>query len=188
MRKLLVTIGLLTLFVSAAFAGGDGEEGSGGALPDITLEGYSRETDERMGFDLQWKVDGQTLHVQMAALTTGWIAVGFDPTNMMANANFLIGYVSNGTPFMSDHFGDGTFKHTQDTKLGGKDNFSDVEGEEINGATLIRFSIPLDSGDAYDKPLEQGKTYRVIYAYGPNGKDDFATYHSKNRGGFEITL
>ena len=188
MKKLVLAGSLLMILVLAAFAGGNGETGSDAGLPDSTLDGYSRVTDESLSFDLQWKVDGELLHVQMAALTTGWVAVGFDPTSMMANANILIGYVSGGTAMLSDQFGTGATKHVADSGLGVKENFSNVEGEEINGATVIRFSIPLDSKDPYDKPLEPGKTYKVIYAYGPNGKDDFAAYHTRSRGSFEITL
>ncbi len=182
MKRVLLTAGLLTLFTFATFASGSGE------LSNITLEGYSRATDEQMAFDLQWKVDGDVLHVQIAALTTGWVAVGFDPTNKMAGANFLIGYVAGGTPMISDDYGVAMFRHAPDTTLGGEKNISDLEGKEVNGATLLRFTIPLNSGDSYDKPLVPGKTYKVIYAHGSDGADNFAAYHSKNRGSFEITL
>jgi hypothetical protein len=124
----------------------------------------------------------------MAAVTTGWISVGFDPTDKMADANILIGYVSDGTVFLRDDFGNGQVRHAADTQLGGEEHLSNPEGDEINGATRIQFTIPLDSGDKYDRPLEPGKTYKVIYAYGPDGKDDFGAYHSRSRGSFEITL
>ena len=77
--------------------------------------------------------------------------------------------------------------HLQDRKLLLVDQL-DLEGNETDGITRIRFTIPLDSGDAFDKVLEQGRTYKVIYSYGPNGKDDFGSYHTQNRGSFEITL
>ncbi len=167
--------------------GGNGEETNAGVLSS-PLEGYSRVTDENLLFDFQWKIDGDKLNIQLTAPTTGWVSVGFDATKMMADANILIGYVSNGTVFLRDDFGDGQFKHSPDTKLGGKEHYSDLKGEEIDGTTRIRFTIPLDSGDAFDKPLKQGGTYKVIYAYGPNGKDDFGSYHAQERGSFEITL
>jgi len=186
MKRLLVTSVLLAVIVFSAYSQGDGEGDAG--LGDITLEGYSRATDENMGFDFQWKVEGEELHVQMAAVTTGWIALGFDPTKMMAGANIIIGYVSDGSVFLSDDYGSGQVKHSPDEELGGEEHLSRIDGEEENGATRIRFTIPLNSGDSYDKPLVPGNTYKVIYAYGPNGSDDFGSYHSRKRGSFEITL
>jgi hypothetical protein len=188
MKKLLCAITLITILVISAAAGGNKEENNDGGFIEPTLEGYARISDEGMAFDFQWMVDGKNLHVQLAAPTTGWLSVGFDPTNKMADANILIGYVSDGSAFLRDDFGDGQVKHSPDAKLGGEEHFSDLDGNEADGTTRIRFTIPLDSGDAFDKVLEVGKTYKVIYAYGPNGKDDFGTYHTRNRGSFEITL
>ena len=128
------------------------------------------------------------LRVLMAAPTTGWVSVGFDPASMMAEANILIGYVKDGAVFLRDDYGNGQVKHEADKELGGTEDFSDLQGEEENGQTIIRFNLPLDSGDKFDKALKQGERYKVIYAFGPDGKDDFGTYHTKNRGSFEITL
>ena len=188
MKKLLFTTALLAIFILTAAAGGKKEETK--AREDVypPLEGYSSVSDESMSFDFQWKVEGTSLHIQMAAPTTGWLAIGFDPSKMMADSNILIGYVSDGSVYLRDDFGDGQVKHSPDTELGGGEHFSDLEGNETDGVTRIRFTIPLDSGDGFDKPLEPGVAYKVIYAYGPNGKDDFGSYHTKSRGSFEITL
>ena len=188
MKNLLFVAALMTIFIIAAAAGGNKDETESGRIADPPLDGYSRVSDESMSFDFQWMVDGENLNIQMTALTTGWLAIGFDPENKMAGANMLIGFVSDGSVFLRDDFGDGQVKHTPDTKLGGEENFSQLEGNEADGKTRIRFTIPLDSGDAFDKPLEPGVTYKVIYAYGPDGKDDFGSYHTRNRGSFEITL
>ncbi len=187
MKRFIWLASLLTLIIFAVYANGDGEEADV-SFEDITLEEYSRATVEDLSFDFQWKVDGDVLHVQMAAPTTGWISVGFDPEKMMGGADIIIGYVSDGTVFLSDDFGSGNVKHEKDISLGGEDNILSMEGEEIEGATRIRFSIPLDSGDSYDKPLVPGNEYKVIVAYGPDGSDDFGTYHSRTRGSFDITL
>ncbi len=188
MKRLLFAVAIMVLAAFTAYSGGEGEDAAELDFADITIEGYSRVTDEGQAFDLQWMVEGEELHVQMAALTEGWIAVGFDPRQMMADANVLIGFVSDGTVFFEDHYGDGIMSHSSDESLGGAANYSDVTGEQTSGATIIRFTIPLDSGDEFDKPLEAGGTYSVIFAYGGNGDDDFDTYHSRRRGSFEITL
>jgi len=41
----------------------------------------------------------------------------------------------------------------------------------------VEFTIPLVSGDDYDKPLSIDSTYTVILAYGPDGADDFSIQH-----------
>ena len=188
MKKMLFAGVFFTIFVITAMGGGGKEEGERGAVLSPPLEGYSRVSGEDISFDFQWKIEGENLSVQISAPTTGWVSIGFDPSKMMADANILIGYVSNGEVFLRDDFGDGQVKHSPDSKLGGGDHFTDLEGEEADGITRIRFAIPLDSGDSFDKPLERGKTYKIIYAYGPDGKDDFGSYHTQNRGSFEITL
>ena len=182
MKRISVAILILLAVTAGLFANGDGE------VETAALEGYSRVADEGLSFDLQWQIDGGNLKVQIAAPTTGWVAVGFDAENKMAGANILIGYVADGAAFLRDDFGSAQVKHESDTGLGGSENFSELEGEETDGVTVLRFTIPLDSGDAFDKPLEPGKSYKVIYAYGPAGKDDFGSYHTKTRGSFELTL
>jgi hypothetical protein len=105
----------------------------------------------------------------------------------MADANIIIGYVENGELFISDDYGVGAIRHEHDVDNGGEDDIVDAEGEERDGVTVIRFTIPLDSGDAMDKPLVPGNSYKVIVAHGPNGADDFGTYHA-TRGSFEMDL
>ena len=186
--KLIRRIMILSLLVSCTafvpvFSEGNGEkEGS-----DVqVLEGYQSVTES--GINFQWKVEGDALHIQVMAETTGWVAVGFDPSNMMQDANILIGYVADGKAFVRDDYGVGKVKHGPDTENGGTEDVSDISGKEEDGATTLSFSIPLDSGDSTDRPLTPGSKYKVIVAMGPDGKDDFGTYHTSNRGSVEITL
>ena len=183
MKRRLFFVLMLVAVSGVLFAGGDDE-----VLEIPALSGYSQIADEGLSFDMQWQIDGENLNVQVAAPTTGWIAVGFDPENKMGGANILIGYVVDGEAHLRDDFGSGQVKHESDLGLGGVENFTNLEGEENDGVTVIRFTIPLDSGDSYDKPLQAGKSYKVIYAYGASGKDDFKTYHTKTRGSFTLTL
>ena len=54
---------------------------------------------------LQWKVGGSRLNVRVRAKTTGWVAVGFDATRKMKDANIIIGYVKGDSVFFRDDFG-----------------------------------------------------------------------------------
>lgn len=136
-------------------------------------------------FVFQWKIDGENIDIILSAPTTGWIAVGFDPSRMMKDADILIGYVENYEVFMRDDFGSGYTKHKVDTDFGGTDDITITGGSEIDGKTTLEFSIPLNSRDSNDRILEQGEEYKLIFAYGK--KDDFVSYH-KTRTSIKVTL
>ena len=142
---------------------------------------------EAIGMTFAWRIDGEELEVELTGPTTGWIAVGLKPSRMMRDANILIGYVNGSQVVMEDHFGTTMTAHRADESLGGTTDLEILSGEERDGSTTIRFRIPLDSGDEYDQPLSAGETIRVILAYGPNGANDTASYHSA-RGGVDVTL
>ena len=52
---------------------------------------------EAKGVSFSWKDDGDTLHGKMSAKTKGWVAVGFNPSSKMKDANYILGYVKDGT-------------------------------------------------------------------------------------------
>jgi len=139
------------------------------------------------GFTFQWNIDGKNLNVILSYQTTGWVAVGFDPSRMMKDANIIIGYVKDGTAVVSDQYGSTATSHRPDTSAGGSDNVSNVSGSESGGVTELRFTIPLDSGESTDRAIVPGQSYRVIFAHGPNGADDERTYHA-GRTGTNITF
>ena len=130
---------------------------------------------------LQWMPDTLgNLLVKVSAPTDGWVAVGFDPTTAMQDANVIIGYVSNDTAYIRDDFGTGLNSHASDIGLGGTDDVADIGGTETGSVTEITFTIPLDSGDSYDRVLLVGQVYSVILAYGAD--DSFDTQHTVRVG------
>ena len=152
---------LLILAVAAAAAAQDWQE--------ITAD----------GFTLRWAtVAGDNLAVELNGPTTGWVAVGFDPTQQMLNANIIIGYVASGTPVIRDDWGWQATSHRDDTLLEGTSDVITDGGFEAGGSTEIHFTIPLNSGDAFDKVLIPGNTYTVIMARSADGGDDFSAPHS----------
>jgi hypothetical protein len=131
------------------------------------------------GILLRWSTQpGDMLSVELTGPTTGWVGVGFDPDSIMLGANFILGYVVSSATTLRDDYGWQTFSHRADTLLGGTSDVTLDGGSESGGETTIMFTIPLDSGDQYDKPLVPGDTYTVLLAYGPNGADDFSTQHA----------
>jgi len=173
MRRMILAV-VVILGTAMFLIPGCGNDTTG---PSENEEGWNEYTVD--GVTLEWMVNDttSTLHVRITAPTSGWVAVGFDPESFMLNANLIIGYVtSNGTE-LRDDWGTGQVTHRADTTLGGTDDATLVEGLETDTHTEIEFSIPLDSGDAYDKVLVEGTTYAVILAYGPDGADDFTIQH-----------
>jgi len=131
---------------------------------------------EAKGVTFAWKVDGDTLHGKMSAKTEGWVAVGFNPSSKMKDANYIIGYVKDGQAEVADHFGDKSTGHSADEKLGGTSDVTLVSGSEDGGMTSIEFTIPLDSGDKFDSVLTVDGDTVVLLAYGPD-RDSYKPRH-----------
>ena len=137
--------------------------------------------------EFTWSTEGDLLEMSITAPTTGWVAVGFDPSTAMKDGDIIIGYIENGDIFLRDDFGDGYTSHSSDEDLGGTDDVNIISGEEVAGKTQISFSIPLGSNDEFDKFLESGETFKVMLAYGPDDADNYNGYHSWVET-FEITI
>jgi hypothetical protein len=109
-------------------------------------------------------VSGQNLEVILSAPTTGWKSVGFDPSSQMKDANYIMCAVVSDVATARDDFGVSAFSHSSDTSLGGEDTITIIGGTETNERTEVQFTIPLDSGDEYDRPLVEGNEYIVLLA------------------------
>jgi hypothetical protein len=151
----------------------------------VTTTDYEVVLDENWSFS--WRFVDQEIEFTLNTPTTGWAAIGFDPSRMMKDAHYIIGYVSNGSVFLRDDFGTGDTMHVADTSIGGTEDVRLISGTEQDGKTTLVFAIPMDSGDAYDKVLQEGSTYTIILAYGANGADNFTSSH-RARKSVEVKL
>ncbi len=151
----------------------------------VTAADYAHEVQVgKMSF--AWTVSGDRLEVKLTAATTGWVGIGFNPTDGMQGGNFILGYVKDGKVTLSDDFGDSSMSHKADDKLGGSENATVVGGSEENGNTTIELSIPLNSGDAKDGKIDVNADNLVALAYGPD-RDSFKVKH-KVRKELKINL
>lgn len=167
---LMLTVTLLLLSCNRV---SDENFGAGNDLPDN--EGYYLA--QSGSFALRYKVaEAQFLECILEGNSSGWIAVGFNPTVQMRDANIIIGYVENGTGFIRDDFGTGNVSHTSDLSLGGTNDATLLAASLQEGITTLKFRIPLNSGDPYDRVLSPGETYPVIFARG--AEKDFDTMHT----------
>jgi hypothetical protein len=134
---------------------------------------------DQVSFD--WSVTGNTLAVRVAAPTTGWVGVGFNPSDMMKDANIIIGYVKDGKAEISDEFGARVTQHLPDDQSGGAFNVNLVGGSETGNSTTLEFTLPLNSGDARDRAIDPKAETRVMLAYGPPDRDSLKGKHSYAR-------
>jgi hypothetical protein len=126
-----------------------------------------------------WKIDGDTLHGKMSAPTKGWVAVGFNPSNAMKDANFILGYVKGDEVTVVDHHGIRNNAHASDEKEGGAEDVTVVGGSEEGGTTTIEFTFPLKSGDSLDGELVPDGDTILLMAYGSD-RDSFRVRHTYN--------
>jgi len=169
MKKLFLAACIVFFATALLFASGKSE-----SADDIS--------DNSASFDsisLSWEVSDSEILFTLAAETTGWVSVGFNPSQVMKDAQFIIGYVNaSGEVEIRDDYGNGMFSHAPDTNAGGTDDIRLISGRESDGWTELVFALPIDSGDRYDSPLTPGETHKVLLAHGPDNKDDFRTTHS----------
>ena len=179
-----------SMHANAGFSSFTVDNTTGGGNDGITIGGDISLDDDILGFNVEvisdftfkWKVVGDSLRCMLLAPSTGWLAVGFDPTEEMLDADFIIGYVNDGTTYVRDDFGVSEIMHSADVGLGGDNHVTRVFGHEEGGVSEMRFTIPLNSGDVYDRILIPGQTYTIIFAYGFNGADDFNSIHEEKEG------
>ena len=123
-----------------------------------------------------WKINGKKLYVQMTGATKGWVGIGFNPSLKMQDANFVLGYVKNGTVKVTDAFGVRPKEHIDDTATNGINNISNVSGSEKGKSTTIEFAIPMKSEDVADGKLSSEGFTTVLLAFG-KGRDNFTGRH-----------
>jgi len=142
---------------------------SGFASPDsasVAQKPVQPKTVKAGKFTFSYVIDGKNLHGTVSVKTTGWIAVGFNPKNIMQDANIIIGTIQDGKSLLSDDFGDEMFSHRPDTSIGGTYNIIDGDVRQDSGTTTMSFTIPLDSGDPKDSKLVPGEKVKLIFSTG----------------------
>jgi len=140
-------------------------------------------------FQLYWTVNDSTIYVGMVGQTSGWIAVGFDPTSAMLDADIIYGWVDNeGIVTIYDAYSLNSFgaNHPPDVDIGGSYDILMFNGSEESGATTIEFSRLLTTEDEYDNDIPPSGTIDIIWAVGSS--DDFTSKHIKAGGGTLSTI
>ena len=184
MRKLTNTVFLVLIMILmipfTLLAKGDSED------PSVVQSG-DRTITVAENWSFSWRFTDQEIEFTVTAPTTGWVAIGFNPSRMMKDADYKLAYVENGTLYVRDDWGTGNTSHGPDDREGGTQDIRPIEGFESDGVTQVVFAIPQNSGDQYDTVFTPGETYKVLLAYGANNADNFTGMHRK-RESIEVVL
>lgn len=179
-------VGVLSALTVVFVLAGCGPRKGPGVAVTTAADGYKEVT--QIGMTLKWKIQGDALDIIVQSPEKGWVGVGFDPQTLMKGADIVLGYVgADGKVAIQDAYADQLTSHKSDVDLGGTDNVTVIGGEETASGTTLHYSIPLNSGDKFDKVLTAGSKHKVMLAYGTT--DDFAGVHAKeHRVVFEVEL
>ncbi len=125
-------------------------------------------------FKLYWKDIHQDVHNKsndmiefgLEVQSTGWIAIGISPNNMMPNSDIMLGWVDdNGKVYLYDMY---TKTERITPFLDEHNDLLLLDGEEVDGITRIRFSRPKFLCNDEDLKVQIGTT-RILFA--SNDKD-----------------
>ena len=168
--------------------------GSSAAVSAVDIDGtiaegeYGNQLSLSTGdFLLYWELDKDTAHFGVQARAEGWVSLGIDPTQAMAEADMIFGWVEDGGKAGAlDCYSTGLFgPHPPDEELGGGHHILSFAGSEQGGITTFEFSRALETGDAYDKALSQEEEHKIIWASGDS--DNYLDPHNR-RGSATISL
>lgn len=116
--------------------------------------------------EFNWRPSGDTLQLMIRAKTKGWVGVGFNATEGMKDAWFIMGFVQNGKATVTEQHGNSLTTHREKLDLGGTSSVTNATGTEQNNVTEIRFTIPIRPAGTVDKPLNVTGDTVVLLAYG----------------------
>jgi hypothetical protein len=127
------------------------------------------------------RIEEENIMLAIQAPTTGYLALGISPAQIMNKADMILMCVKDGKASAEDMYSTGLFgPHPPDTTLGGTNDIQMVSGTEKDGVTVVEFTRKLNTGDKYDKSLAPGKN-KVIWAI--SNSDDFTKKHSQRGAG-----
>jgi hypothetical protein len=130
-------------------------------------------------FGFHWRIAEDTIFLAMEVKTEGWVAIGFEPSDRMKDADMIIGWVTgSGEVNVIDAYSTGVNgPHPPDTDIGGTRDILCYGGKEIGGTTIIELKRLLSTGDDRDKNIPATGELDIIWAFGQN--DNFDSEHTR---------
>jgi hypothetical protein len=117
-------------------------------------------------FHLLWTIDNDTLHLAIEARTTGWIALGLEPSVLMKDADMIIGWWNGTDDFVvEDAYATGqTGPHPPDTEIGGSYDILTYLATQSGGWTRIELTRSVDTGDPLDRAIRMDGPMKIMWA------------------------
>jgi|DewCreStandDraft_4_1066084.scaffolds.fasta_scaffold00684_50 hypothetical protein len=180
MKTLLLSVLLSVVVLGGAF--GQSVDGI------VKKSEYARQVSADNGnVVIAWTIKDDRVFFGLDFKAKGWIAIGFDPTSVMANADMVFGMVPESGPVEAiDAYSTGTFgPHPPDAQLGGAPSVLQFAGSRQGDRIHFEFVRLLKTGDRYDKDIPSAGKLKIIWAYGPSMS--FTAKHSK-AGSVTVTM
>ena len=137
-------------------------------------------------FKMFWDIQGDIIKMGLSAEASGMVAIGWEPTRRMLDADMIIGYREGSGFQLHDTISVGeTGPHPDDVDEGGTYDILEYSVGEVGGVTTIEFTRFLDTGDDMDNPIPTSGVVKFIWA--TSDTDDFTTYHAR-RGTAQIDI
>lgn len=129
---------------------------------------------------IAWEGDQEQIRFSIQAKTSGWIAIGFNPSKQMKEADIILAYYDSVLKqgFIKDCYSIGeNGPHPEDTNLGGETNIEAFSISENDGYTIVDFTRLLNTNDKYDFAIDPEQEIKIIWAIGQ--EDNAEMIHSK---------
>jgi hypothetical protein len=151
----------------------DGTVGANEYSRSIALSSPAKQGYSGGDMEIYWKNDGEYLYMALKGNTSGWLAVGFEPSEWMKDADMIVGFVEGGNARVLDEYCTGNYgPHVEDTTLGGTDDILAFGGRQEAGYTVVEFKRKLNTGDRFDKAFSPGQSISSIWAMADSNNPD----------------
>jgi len=162
-----------------------------GSFDETWFEGYGFQKTLSPHYRVAYTVNYQDMYFDMAvaARTVGWLGIGFYDASeadhhAMLNTDMVVAWVQDGTVFIEDRFASALDTPNRDVTLGGTDQLSNKEGQQVGGFTYVRFRRSFRPADLDDFDYGFGMELdhvKVVFAYSSVNSNQFV-YHGPTRG------
>jgi DOMON domain len=154
-------------------------------VPLLMATAPAKRSVERNGMRVSWHHADGRLHITMSAPTQGWVGIGFNTSADITGTHLILGRVRQGKAEVVEHYTRAPGDYPTISALGGATDVRDTVGEEADGRTTLRFSLPIEPLSLFQRALAAGTTYELLIAF--SAADDFQ-HHSRMRTSASITL